>query len=32
MSNQFLEFEKPLADILEKIAALREASKGMPPC
>ena len=28
MSNQFLEFEKPLADILEKIAALREASKG----
>ncbi len=27
MSNQFLEFEKPLADILEKIAALREASK-----
>lgn len=28
MSNQFLEFEKPLADILEKISALREASKG----
>ena len=28
MSNQFLEFEKPLADILEKIAALREASRG----
>ena len=28
MSNQFLDFEKPLADILEKIAALREASKG----
>ena len=28
MSNQFLEFEKPLADILEKIEALREASKG----
>ena len=27
MSNQFLEFEKPLADILEKIEALREASK-----
>ena len=28
MSNQFLEFEKPLADILDKIDALRGASKG----